>query len=131
MSIYGTSWSLQFPRDGEYATYEDDWVEVFCQVVPGHIDYTGPDWEWLPPPSGDANVPRAVAIVSEYTEKGTERCGQEYVEPLLLLTWQEYQEARWSYLHQRICEELVKRWHETYNSGIGADDWTERQEKSQ
>ena len=56
----------------------------------------------------DGNAPfhRAVVIVTEYSIKGTERSGQEYVSPLLLLTGEEYARLSFQELHERICDAL-------------------------
>ena len=60
--------------------------------MPG-FGYEGGDpyAEFLPPPvavssDGDSEFMRAVVIISEETKKGTARSGQEYVNPLLLLS---------------------------------------------
>src|SRR3990167_1025519 len=123
MSIYATMECLKFPINGEFAwgEAEGEWIEVLFQGVPGHITYEGPEWEWLPPPSADENTPRAVVVIDARTKKGTERCGQEYVEPLLVLSWTDYQAARWEHLHQRIAEELAKRWHSGFDRSLGSD----------
>src|SRR5437762_13901807 len=90
MSIYCTLWELQFPRDGDCADPENpaEWTTLWAQGVPGHIDDTGPIWDWLPPPVPDKNeyMLRAVVIVDNETDKGTERNGQEYVDTLLVLS---------------------------------------------
>lgn len=121
MSIYATMECLKFPINGVFADDEDEWIEVFFQSVPGHIREEGEKWEWLPPPSPDDDTPRAVVIVDTRTEKGTERCGQEYIEPLLILTWDEYQQSHWCHLWSRISEELEKRWHAGYDRSLGQD----------
>ena len=55
---------------------------------------------------GDAPFHHAVVIVTEYSIKGTERSGQEYASPLLLLTGEEYGRMTFQALHERICEAL-------------------------
>ena len=47
-----------------------------------------------------------MAIVTEHSIKGTERSGQEYLSPLLLLTGQEYARMTFEELHERICDAL-------------------------
>lgn len=112
MSIYATLWHLYFPRDGDWADDLDDLVELYAQAVPPHIDYTGPIWDWLPPPVPDTDdlevvpTPRAVFIVGPNTSKGTARNGQEYVNPLLVLTGEEYERIRWVDLLKRIQQAL-------------------------
>ncbi|MGI9296750.1 MAG: hypothetical protein ACR2QC_02485 [Gammaproteobacteria bacterium] len=115
MSIYATLWTLKFPRDGECAIEDEDWVEVFAQGVPAFIG-TYPDQEdyvasFLPPcpPEHYGNedgVIRAVVFVTDETDKGTERSGQEYVDPLLVLTGLEYEAISFKGLHDKICEAL-------------------------
>ena len=46
---------------------------------------------------------RAVVLVTEFTQKGTERNGQEYQSPLLVLTGEEYDKIMFADLHERIC----------------------------
>ncbi|MEE8583651.1 MAG: hypothetical protein V3T83_02245, partial [Acidobacteriota bacterium] len=45
-------------------------------------------------------------IVTEDREKGTERSGQEYRNPLLVLTGKEYAAISFVELHDRICDAL-------------------------
>jgi len=47
-----------------------------------------------------------VAIVTEHSIKGTERSGQEFLSPLLVLTGQEYARSTFEELHERICDAL-------------------------
>jgi hypothetical protein len=49
---------------------------------------------------------RAVVFVTEFTEKGTERSGQEYRSPLLVLTGDAYDRITFADLHERICSAL-------------------------
>lgn len=100
MSIYATLWELQVKHPAT-----DEWVELYAQAVPAHVDYTGPAWDaWLPPPvDPDGDVFRAVFICQEgATTKGTPRCGQEYVAPLLVFTGAEYQALGIDTLLERI-----------------------------
>lgn len=125
MSIYGTLWEMRFPIDGGsgFAHPNDDrfaipiteeagrmFVDVCAQCVPGHIDYTGPAWEWLPPIVDEGEeAMRAVFIVCDgITTKGSERCGQEYVNPLLVLTGRQYQQIPWQELWDRIAEAVAE-----------------------
>ena len=119
MSIYATLWTLKFPRDGD-DFHGCDWIEVTAQGVPPHVGspspgagYEGGDpfGAFLPPPvpvnaDGDAPHMRAVVIVTEFTKKGTERSGQEYQSPLLVLTGEEYDKITFAELHERICSSL-------------------------
>jgi hypothetical protein len=117
MSIYATLWSLKFPREGDDHT-GCEWVEVIAQGVPSHIgvpdpdvpgDATDPYASFLPPPvvSPDDDSPmRAVVFVTKGTPKGTDRSGQEYVSPLLVLTGREYATMPCADLHAKICDAL-------------------------
>ena len=119
MSIYATLWTLKFPKDGD-DFFGCDWIEVTAQGVPPHIGSPSPGagyesgdpfGAFLPPPVevdsiGDAPHLRAVVFVTEFTEKGTERSGQEYKSPLLVLTGEEYDRITFPKLHQRICSAL-------------------------
>ncbi len=119
MSIYATLWTLKFPRDGDdFAGC--DWIDVTAQGVPAHIGSPSPGagyesgdpfGEFLPPPvavdsDGDAPHMRAVVFITELTQKGTERSGQEYPSPLLVLTGEEYDKITFADLHERICSAL-------------------------
>lgn len=119
MSIYATLWSLKFPKDGDL-TSDCEWIEVIAQGVPPHIGspsssagYDGKDpySSFLPPPipvdeNGIAPVMRAVVFVTEFTQKATERSGQEYLSPLLVLTGDEYEHISFADLHEKICTAL-------------------------
>ena len=119
MSIYATLWTLKFPKEGdEHSGCE--WIEVRAQAVPAHVgsptpgcgyEHGDPYADFLPPAvatdaGGDAPFHRAVVIVTEYSMKGTERSGQEYPSPLLLLTGEEYARMTFHDLHDRICDAL-------------------------
>ena len=119
MSIYATLWTLKFPQEGD--SHRDcEWIEVIAQAVPAHVGSPTPGCGYedgdpfaafLPPAvatdaEGNAPFHRAVAIVTEHSLKGTERSGQEYVSPLLLLTGEEYARMTFDELHQRICDAL-------------------------
>jgi hypothetical protein len=56
--------------------------------------------------NGEAEFMRAVVIVTENTEKGTPRNGQEYIAPLLTLTGREYAAMTFAALYERICDAL-------------------------
>lgn len=119
MSIYATLWRLKFPRDGNDHT-GCDWIEVLAQGVPAHIGtptpglgYEGGDpyASFLPPAvpvpaRDDTRALRAVVIVTEGTPKGTPRSAQEYINPLLVLSGEEYVALSFEELHQRICDAL-------------------------
>jgi hypothetical protein len=72
--------------------------------------------EFLPPPvevsaDGDAEFMRAVVIVTEETRTGTPRSGQEYDNPLLVLSGREYASISFVDLHERICDALRGKAH--------------------
>jgi hypothetical protein len=115
VSIYATLWALKFPRDGD-AHPGCDWVKVIVQGVPAHIGTPSPGYgyeagdpyaEFLPsaipvPEGDDSRVLRAVVIIRE----GTEKAGQRYVGPLLVLSGREYEAMSFGELHKRICDAL-------------------------
>lgn len=119
MSIYATLWHLKFPRHGDDYT-DCDWIGVTAQGVPAHIGTPTPGFGYedgdpyaafLPPPmvilsEEDERTLRAVVFVAEGTPKGTERSGQEYVAPLLVLTGEEYATVTFGDLYRRICDAL-------------------------
>ena len=119
MSIYATLWTLQFFRTGEHYI-GCEWIEVVAQGVPGHIGAPSagcgyedgdPFADFLPPAitlegENDDRL-RAVVIVTGETKKGTDRAGQEYVDPLLVFTGEEYERMSFNALHDRICAALL------------------------
>jgi hypothetical protein len=75
--------------------------------VPAHVDYEGIAWEFLPLPADpEGTTNRAVFFVERGTHKGTDRWGQEYVEPLLMLTGREYETISFAQLFQRLEDAL-------------------------
>jgi hypothetical protein len=80
--------------------------------TPGNSYESGDPYAAFLPPAvetdadGLAKYDRAVVFVTEYTIKGTERCGQEYASPLLVLTGEEYARIPFEELHRRICDAL-------------------------
>ena len=119
MSIYATLWKLKFPKEGDEHS-DCEWIEVTAQAVPPHVgsptlgngyESGDPFAAFLPPAvetdaDGDATHNRAVIFITEYSIKGTERAGQEYVSPLLVLAGKEYAQITFEELHQRICDAL-------------------------
>jgi hypothetical protein len=119
MSIYATLWQLKFPRNGDdYLGCE--WITVTAQGVPPHIGSPTPGCGYedgdpyaafLPPAvhtdeDGENEYMRAVVFVTEDTPKGTARSPQEYVQPLLVLTGEEYVHMTFDALYTRICNAL-------------------------
>ena len=119
MSIYATLWSLKFPRYGDFYV-GCEWIEVTAQGVPAHIGTPTPGFGYengdpfaafLPPPvavnsDGNSEFKRAVVFVTEATHKGSRRSGQEYINPLLVLSGREYGTMAFSDLHKRISDAL-------------------------
>jgi hypothetical protein len=91
---------------------QETWIRVWVQAVPDHIQDTGPEWdEWLPPPvPEESGLWRAVFFVVEGTDKATERNGQEYVDPLLVLTGKQFKAAKWVDLMVRLEDALALRY---------------------
>jgi hypothetical protein len=93
---------------------------VIAQGVPPHIGSPTPgcgyeDGEpyatFLPPPvhtdeDGESAYMRAVVFVTEGTPKGTTRSPQEYQQPLLVLTGEEYVNMPFDNLYTQICKAL-------------------------
>ncbi|HVQ45129.1 MAG TPA: hypothetical protein VMT30_09320 [Candidatus Saccharimonadia bacterium] len=78
-----------------------DWIRQACE--PDHPQATRGDYH-----DCDCGL-RAVFICDELTTKGTERNGQEYVNPLLVLTGAEYQTIVWEDLLIRITDAVSER----------------------
>ena len=86
------------------------------QNIPEEAEKEDPYGAFLPPPvsvdsEDTAPFMRAVVFVTENTKKGTERSGQEYQNPLLVMPGEEYSRATFVELHERICDELRSRGH--------------------
>jgi len=108
MSIYATLTEIGIKRFGDKA-----FVDVLIQGVPPHIDYVGPQWDFLPPPvDPDGAVMRAVVFVEAGDDKGTQRGAQEYVRPLLMLTGKEYEGIRFVDLMTRLEDALDAKYGE-------------------
>ena len=106
MSIYATMFTFGIARFGV-----DEMVELHAQSVPAHIDYTGPEWDFLPlPVDPEGETPRAVLIVEKGIKKGTARCGQEYTETLITLTGKEWEEIRFVDLMRRLEKNLEEKY---------------------
>lgn len=106
MSIYATLFRFGMARFGV-----DEMIELHAQGVPAHIDHTGEAWEFLPPPvDPNGETMRAVVIVEVGSKKGTPRCGQEYVDPLLTLTGKEWEEVKFFDLMLRIENALEEKY---------------------
>ena len=118
-SVAPIHFKLKFPRFGDYHT-GSEWIDVTAQGVPPHIGSPTPGLGYedgdpyaafLPDAvvtdeTGEAEYMRAVVIITENTKKGTSRSPQEYVDPLLILSGQEYASLSFQELHERICDAL-------------------------
>ena len=119
MSIYTTQWTLRFPQGGD-SIQGNDWITVQAQTVPAHIGTPTPGFgyeqgdpyaDFLPPPvvvhpDGTAPHDRAVVFVTEHSIKGTARNPQEYPDPLLVLTGEDYARIPFPELHRSLCDAL-------------------------
>jgi hypothetical protein len=116
MSIYATLWTLQFPAQGdEY--WGCEWETVMGQGVLGHIgtptegygyESGDPYASFLPPaipmPDDEDDLGlRAMVIIRAGTEK---KEGQEYIDPLLVLSGDEYLAISFHELQERISDAL-------------------------
>jgi hypothetical protein len=119
MSIYATLWSIQL-QDPAAPLTNPRWVTVTAQAVPPHIGSPAPGCgyengdpyaDFLPSPvetdeMGNAECNRAVVFVTDETKKGTERSGQEYVNPLLVLTGEKYAKMTFDELLHQLEEAI-------------------------
>lgn len=107
MSIYASIGELFLSDDDmDDAESLEDLVFVYIQAVPGHIRDVGPKWEWLALPVEDDDALRAVFFCAPWTEKGTERNGQEYTDYLLQLTGEEYASTPFPEVLRRLSEAI-------------------------
>jgi hypothetical protein len=119
VSIYATLWSIKV-QDPASPWTDPRWVTVTAQAVPPHVGSPTPGCGYengdpyggfLPPPvetdeHGDAEFQRAVVFVTDDTQKGTGRSGQEYVSPLLVLTGEEYATMTFDVLLEQLGEAI-------------------------
>jgi hypothetical protein len=96
MSIYATGWMIKVPRKWHG---ESEWVGIIQQVVLGHIGQpsegyeTDPYSDFLPKitqnydVNSDSNPHRAVVLIQENHE---EKDGQRYIDPIAVLSWEDY-----------------------------------------
>ena len=109
MSIYATLWEIKVPRRHEF---DDEWVTVFAQGVPGHIGHPSeypegdPYSSFLPPvlldydsENLDENRYRAVVIVQEGRSN---KDVQRYTDPLIVMCGEEYARITFRELLDRI-----------------------------
>jgi hypothetical protein len=109
VSIYATLWEIMVPRRHEF---DDEWVKVFAQAVPAHIghpseypegdlyaDFLPPVVQDYNPETGEAPFHRAVVIVQEGRDK---KDVQRYVDPLLVMSGEEYSRIPFQELLERI-----------------------------
>ena len=105
MSIYSTLWQLRFPTDGiSFQDDDDPGILIIAQAVPPHIQ---DDASWLPPPIPESSqYHRAVVITTADDTKGTKRSGQEYANPLLVLTGTSYASLKSASLRSKKKDSL-------------------------
>src|SRR5262249_35486932 len=95
--------------------FDEEWVSVFAQAVPPHIGHPryypegDPYADFLPPvvdydpETGAAPYNRAVVIVQEGRDR---KDIQRYVDPLLVLTGEEYAKVPFQELLNRITKAM-------------------------
>lgn len=116
MSIYSTQWILKFPRFGD-AHSGCEWVSVIGQGVPNHIGTPTPGYGYESGDPYSGFLPPALPLVDEDDEgtrlraivivrEDTEKVGQEYIDPLVVLSGDEYDAMPFQLLHDRICNAL-------------------------
>ena len=140
MSIYATRWILKFPRFGD-AHFDCEWVTVIGQGVPAHIGTPTPGYGYESGDPYSSFLPPAIAIVDEESEASlramvivrddTEKVGQEYIAPLLVLSGDEYAAIPFDVLHERICDALrgrrprvIAEMHDPSGSALMFEDGT-------
>jgi len=108
MSIYATLWEIKLPKAHRFDT---EWVTVFAQAVPAHIGHPShypdgdPYSDFLPPivecdpETGIGPFYRAVVIL---VEGRSEKIGQRYSTPLLVLTGEAYVRMSFQELFEAI-----------------------------
>jgi hypothetical protein len=77
-----------------------------CQGIYGAPSIFLPPEKDGPDPDEDDMSPRAVVFVTEHSRKGTDRSGQEYADPLLVLSGEEHERIPFVELHEKLCASL-------------------------
>lgn len=114
MSIYATLWEILVPPSDNS---NGEWACVYAQAVPAHVGHPSqyPDGDpyaaFLPdvvddydPETGKAPYYRAVVIVQHWRNK---KKGQQYVDPLLVLSGKEYAQIPFPDLLDRIHKAIT------------------------
>ena len=109
MSIYATLWEIKLPHRHDL---DDEWVVVYAQAVPPHIGHPSaypegdPYADFLPPVVPDYDLEteedqfnRAVVIVQEGRDK---KDVQRYIDPLIVMSGEEYARIPFGELLDRI-----------------------------
>jgi len=109
MGIYSTLWEIMVPRRH---WFDSEFVKVFAQAVPPHIGHPShypegdPYADFLPPvvqdydpESGEERVQRAVVILQEGRDK---KEVQRYIDPLIVMSGEEYLRVGFQELLDRI-----------------------------
>jgi hypothetical protein len=121
MSIYATLGEIGIKRFGD-----KEFIDILIQGVPPHIDDTGPAWEFLPSPvDPQGSTMRAVFFVEHGDEKGTDRSGQEYAKPLLVLTGADYEQIGFCDLIQKLEQALDRKYGQRPGAILRGPDGTE------
>jgi hypothetical protein len=126
VSIYATLWTIRLEKPGPPVLLlrpgdslpEAEWVEVFAQGVPAHIGQPTEGYEcdpyraFLPPlvvpydPEDPEPPYRGVVIV----QRGRHRKeGQRYIDPVLVMSGEEYRQTPFPDLLQRIYQGIDDR----------------------
>lgn len=110
MSIYATIHHFTIEEGPNGEPYD-----IFVQAIPGHIGHPSeyPDGDpfahyydgKMPPPPRHPDQFRGVVIVDQHSEKS----GQEYTSPLLVLSREEYFSIGFEELMERIAEAISER----------------------
>lgn len=115
MSIYATYHIFKLQPDWLWAK-GDSFIEVIAQGVPGHIGHpkhgyeTDPYSSFLPPVIDDEDGLRAMVFVLADEPVGEPPChGQQYANPLLVMSGEEYKAAKFDELMFRLGDLLEKR----------------------
>lgn len=109
MSIYATLWEIKLPRRHDL---DDEWVVVYAQAVPPHIghpseypegdlyaDFLPPVVRDYDPATGEGPYNRAVVILQKGRD---EKDVQRYVDPLIVMSGEEYARIPFGELLDRI-----------------------------
>lgn len=131
MSIYAGGFDFQL-NVTPYSFGDRNWIRITMQSVPSHIGakwngYESDIYSYFLPPTIPEELEdeydRAIVFCHEFDRKGTDRNGQEWHDPLLILTGKEFKEISWLEVMSRLQHAVLERFGENVSTSPG-ENWS-------